>query len=85
MLVEMEVEDIWAKAVSAEHARLLERIGVHHVIFPEAESGGRVAHLVNGKMEGFEEFSSKNESKSPPDRSRQTQTRRPASRRGATR
>lgn len=55
-LVDAGVRSIWAKAVSAEHARLLERIGVHHVIFPEAESGGRVAHLVNDKMEGYIEF-----------------------------
>jgi trk system potassium uptake protein len=55
-LVDAGVRSIWAKAVSAEHARLLERIGVHHVVFPEAESGGRVAHLVNDKMEGYIEF-----------------------------
>ncbi len=55
-LVDAGVPSIWAKAVSAEHARLLERIGVHHVVFPEAESGSRVAHLVNDKMEGYIEF-----------------------------
>lgn len=55
-LVDAGVRSIWAKAVSAEHARLLERIGVHHVVFPEAEAGGRVAHLVNDKMEGYIEF-----------------------------
>ncbi|GAA1138713.1 potassium channel family protein [Ornithinicoccus hortensis] len=55
-LVDAGVASIWAKAVSGEHARLLERIGVHHVIFPEAESGSRVAHLVNGRMQGYIEF-----------------------------
>lgn len=55
-LVDAGVRSIWAKAVSAEHARLLERIGVQHVIFPEAESGSRVAHLVNDKLEGYIEF-----------------------------
>ncbi len=55
-LVDAGTPSIWAKAVSAEHARLLERIGVHHVVFPEAEAGGRVAHLVNDKMEGYIEF-----------------------------
>lgn len=55
-LVDAGVRSIWAKAVSAEHARLLERIGVHHVVFPEAESGQRVAHLVNDKLEGYIEF-----------------------------
>ncbi|WP_238146791.1 potassium channel family protein [Ornithinimicrobium murale] len=55
-LVDAGLPSIWAKAVSAEHARLLERIGVHHVIFPEAESGSRVAHLVNDRMQGYIEF-----------------------------
>lgn len=55
-LVDAGVPSIWAKAVSGEHARLLERIGVHHVIFPEAESGSRVAHLVNDRMQGYIEF-----------------------------
>lgn len=55
-LVDAGVPSIWAKAVSAEHARLLERIGVHHVVFPEAESGSRVAHLVNDRMKGYIEF-----------------------------
>ncbi len=55
-LVDAGVRSIWAKAVSAEHARLLERIGVHHVVFPEGEAGTRVAHLVNDKLEGYIEF-----------------------------
>lgn len=55
-LIDAEVPSIWAKAVSGEHARLLERIGVHHVVFPEADSGTRVAHLVNDKLEGYIEF-----------------------------
>lgn len=55
-LVDSGVKSIWAKAISAEHARLLERIGVHHVVFPEAESGSRVAHLINDKLEGYIEF-----------------------------
>jgi trk system potassium uptake protein len=55
-LVDAGVASIWAKAVSAEHARLLERIGVQHVVFPEAESGSRVAHLVNDRLQGYIEF-----------------------------
>ncbi|XVX20997.1 potassium channel family protein [Actinomycetota bacterium] len=55
-LVEAGVEQIWAKALSADHAKILERIGVHHVVRPEADSGKRVAHLVNGKMEDYIEF-----------------------------
>lgn len=55
-LVDAEVPSIWAKALSQEHKRILDRIGVHHVISPEADSGRRVAHLVNGKLLDYIEF-----------------------------
>lgn len=55
-LIDLGVSSLWAKAVSPEHARILERLGVHHVISPEAESGKRVAHLVNGRMLDYIEF-----------------------------
>jgi trk system potassium uptake protein len=34
LLVDLEIVDIWAKATSAHHGRILERIGAHHVVFP---------------------------------------------------
>ena len=49
-LVDLGTPQIWAKAVSAEHGRILQRIGAHHVVFPEADAGSRVAHLVSGKL-----------------------------------
>ena len=49
-LVDAGVPQIWAKAISAEHSRILRRIGVHHVVLPEADAGNRVAHLVSGKL-----------------------------------
>ncbi|ROS76676.1 TrkA family potassium uptake protein [Cellulomonas sp. PhB143] len=49
-LVDLGTPQIWAKAVSAEHGRILQRIGAHHVVFPEADAGNRVAHLVSGKL-----------------------------------
>lgn len=49
-LVDLGTPQIWAKAVSNEHARILQRIGAHHVVLPEADAGNRVAHLVSGKM-----------------------------------
>jgi trk system potassium uptake protein TrkA len=55
-LDELGVEDIWAKAVTTKHGRILERTGAHHVIYPEAAMGERVAHLVTGKMMDFIEF-----------------------------
>lgn len=55
-LLELGCRDIWAKAVNANHGRILERVGATHVVYPEAEMGERVAHLVTGKMMDFIEF-----------------------------
>ncbi|MGO1434596.1 MAG: potassium channel family protein [Canibacter sp.] len=55
-LVDIGIPQIWAKAISASHGKILERIGVNHVIYPEREAGERVAHLVNGSMLDFIEF-----------------------------
>ena len=49
-LVDLGTPQIWATAISAEHGRILQRIGAHHVVFPEADAGNRVAHLVSGKL-----------------------------------
>ncbi len=49
-LVDIGTPQIWAKAISTEHARILHRIGAHHVVLPEADAGNRVAHLVSGKL-----------------------------------
>ncbi|MFB4319172.1 potassium channel family protein [Actinomadura sp. 21ATH] len=50
LLVELDIDDIWAKAVSRQHARILERVGAHHIVLPEQDMGERVAHLVSGRM-----------------------------------
>jgi trk system potassium uptake protein TrkA len=55
-LADAGCRDIWAKAVNVNHGRILERVGAAHVVFPEAEMGERVAHLVTGKMMDFIEF-----------------------------
>jgi len=52
-LVDLGLGDIWAKAMTAAHARILERVGAHHVVFPEAQMGERIAHLVAGRMLEF--------------------------------
>ncbi|MDD9207600.1 TrkA family potassium uptake protein [Georgenia sp. 10Sc9-8] len=49
-LVDLGMPQIWAKAISAEHGRILRRIGAHHVVYPEYDAGQRVAHMVSGKM-----------------------------------
>jgi trk system potassium uptake protein len=50
LLIELEIADVWAKAISSHHGRILDRIGAHHVVFPEHEMGERVAHLVSGQL-----------------------------------
>lgn len=49
-LEDLEVPNIWAKAVTKAHGRILERVGAHHVVFPEHDMGHRVAHLLGGRM-----------------------------------
>lgn len=55
-LVDLGIPQIWAKAISQSHGKILERIGVNHVIYPEREAGERVAHLVSGNMLDFIQF-----------------------------
>lgn len=55
-LVELNIKDIWVKAMTAQHGHIANRIGAHHVVFPEADMGERVAHLITGKMIDFIEF-----------------------------
>ncbi len=55
-LVDLGIPQIWAKAISQSHGKILERIGVNHVIYPEREAGERVAHLLSGSMLDFIQF-----------------------------
>ena len=55
-LVDLKIPQIWAKAVSQSHGKILARIGANHIVYPEAEAGERVAHLVSGRMIDFIEF-----------------------------
>ncbi len=50
LLVELGIDDIWAKAITDHHGRILRRVGAHHVVYPEFEMGERVAHLVSGRI-----------------------------------
>lgn len=55
-LVELGVSEVWAKAINAKHARILEKVGASHVIRPESAMGERVAHMVTGAMIDYIEF-----------------------------
>ena len=55
-LAEAGVTDIWAKAITRKHGQILERVGAHHVVYPEFSMGERVAHMLTGSMIDFMEF-----------------------------
>ena len=50
VLEELGVKSIWAKAVSRQHGRILQRVGAHHVVYPEHDMGHQVAHLIGGRI-----------------------------------
>jgi len=56
LLLSFQPQHLWAKAVSDAHGRILEQLGVRHVIYPEKEMGRRVAHLVRGSMQDYLEI-----------------------------
>lgn len=56
ILADFGIPRVWAKALSRQHARILERVGAHHVVLPEHDMGERVAHLVMGRMLDYIEF-----------------------------
>lgn len=56
VLTELGIKDIWVKATTAEHGQIAQRMGAHHVVYPEADMGARVAHLVTGRLIDFIEF-----------------------------
>lgn len=55
-LADLRVPEVWAKAVTAAHARILERVGAHHVVRPEHDSGERVANIVRGRLIDYVEI-----------------------------
>jgi trk system potassium uptake protein TrkA len=55
-LNDLGVRDIWAKAITAKHGKILSAVGADHVIYPEAAMGERVAHLIASQMLDFIEF-----------------------------
>jgi trk system potassium uptake protein TrkA len=55
-LVTLGVTDIWAKAVTESHRRILDKVGATHIVLPEHEMGRRVAHRVTGKVMDYIEL-----------------------------
>lgn len=60
LLKELGVKKVVAKAVSDLHGRVLERVGVDRIIYPERDMGVRVAHqLVSPNLLDYIELSKK--------------------------
>ena len=55
-LVALGVTDVWAKAVTEAHQRILQKVGASHVVLPEHEMGRRIAHKVTGKVVDYVEL-----------------------------
>lgn len=50
MMRDLKIEEIYVKVASADHARLIEKIGVTETIFPERESGIRLAKRISTRL-----------------------------------
>ncbi|RNI22315.1 TrkA family potassium uptake protein [Flexivirga caeni] len=57
-LADLEVPSVWAKAMTKQHARILERIGAHHVVLPERDMGARIGRLLVGSLTDYYELES---------------------------
>lgn len=56
VLKDLEIPNIWAKAISFEHGRLLAGLEIEHVVLPESDMGRRVAHMVTGQTKEYLEL-----------------------------
>lgn len=53
-LVDIGVPNLWARAISVAHSKILRRVGVEHVVQPDRDEALRVAHRVmSGRMVDF--------------------------------
>ena len=55
-LIEVGVTDVWAKAITKQHGKILQRVGASHVVYVETAMGERIAHMVSGAMIDYIEF-----------------------------
>lgn len=50
LLRDLGVRELYVKVVSADHARLIDKIGVRETVFPERESGVRLGRRISSKL-----------------------------------
>ncbi|WP_448072906.1 potassium channel family protein [Georgenia yuyongxinii] len=55
-LLRLGVPHVWAKAISEPHGQILTQLGVPHVVYPEADMGRRVAHLLRGSIADYQDI-----------------------------
>jgi trk system potassium uptake protein len=55
-LIDIGVPRVWAKAITASHGAILERVGAHRVVFPERDMGVRLAHSMVGRTIDYVEI-----------------------------
>lgn len=56
LVTDLAIPRVWAKAITAAHGRILQRIGAHKMIFPERDMGIRVAHVLSGRTLDYMEL-----------------------------
>lgn len=56
LLLQIGINEIWAKADTEAHGRILTQLGIHHVVFPESDMGRRIAHQVGGDQLDYVEI-----------------------------
>ncbi|WP_336204900.1 potassium channel family protein [Nonomuraea sp. LPB2021202275-12-8] len=49
LLAELEIQEIWARAATPRHARILERVGAHRVVLPQQRMGELLAREMSGR------------------------------------
>lgn len=53
LIDELKMPTVWAKAISLEHAKILERVGVQRVIQPEHDMGNRTARSIGRRVTDY--------------------------------
>lgn len=53
LIDELKMPTVWAKAISLEHAKILERVGVQRVIQPEHDMGNRTARSIARRVTDY--------------------------------
>jgi trk system potassium uptake protein TrkA len=55
LLSDLGVPEIWAKALTREHGRILHRVGATRIVYPEREMGEKTARLIAVRVPDYVE------------------------------